>query len=107
MFVFSEGKLEVLTVEDYCDRYKVATLDQLVFRDERCITHGTVSAKEPAATTSAPLAKTLIDTYAGNDVQLSDDWFNTISETAYTGVDATALEMLTYVFEWTIHTRTG
>ena len=65
------------------------------------ITHGTVSAKEPAATTSAPLAKAMIDTYAGNDVQLSDDWFNTISETAYTGVDATALEMLTYVFEWT------
>ncbi len=32
---------------------------------------------------------------------MSDDWFNTISETAYTGVDATALEMLTYVFEWT------
>ena len=43
----------------------------------------------------------MIDTYAGNDVQLSDDWFNTICETAYTGVDATALEMLTYVFEWT------
>lgn len=104
---FSDGKLEIPTVGDYCDRYQVATLDQLVFKDERCITHGTVRTKKPAATTSAPLAKTLIDTYAGNDAQLSGDWFNTISETAYTGVDATALEMLTYVFEWTIHTRTG
>ena len=101
VFVFRDDKLEILTVGDYCDRYQVATLDQLVFRDERCITRGTVSAKEPAATTSTLLAKTLIDTYAGNDVQLSDDWFNTICETAYTGVDATALEMLTYVFEWT------
>ena len=101
VFVFSDGKLEILPVGDYCDRYQVATLDQLVFRDERCITRGTVSAKEPAATTATLLAKTLIDTYAGNDVQLSDDWFNTICETAYTGVDATALEMLTYVFEWT------
>ena len=101
VFVFSDGKLEILPVGDYCDRYQVATLDQFVFRDERCITQGTVSAKEPATTTSAPLAKAMIDTYAGNDVQLSDDWFNTISETAYTGVDATALEMLTYVFEWT------
>lgn len=32
VFIFREGKLEILTVGGYCDRYQVATLDQLVFR---------------------------------------------------------------------------
>ena len=94
VYVFSKGRLEIITVGEYCDRHHVATLDQLSFEDDRVLYDGGTPALNPAATLSAPLACALIDTYEDGDASLGDDWFAAIHESAYQGYDVSSIELL-------------
>lgn len=99
VFVFSKGRLEIVTVGEYCDRHHVATLDQLSFEDDRVPYDGETPAQNPAATLSAPLACALIDTYEDGDASLGDHWFAVIHESAYQGYDASSIELLRAVLD--------